>query len=123
LIAAAIVAITIAAAVTTPGAETNITDPVKNRITGTWSLFLGRRLTASDGTFLGIVSAPVELRYLEDFYRRIAPQADREAADERQRHRDAGDDRPAKPTASRAHSIQTRLRERGIATVPGSQTG
>jgi PAS domain S-box-containing protein len=60
-----------------PEADTIITNPVKNRVTGTWSLFLGRRLTAPDGTFLGIVSATVELSYLQDFYRMIASQADR----------------------------------------------
>jgi PAS domain S-box-containing protein len=60
-----------------PETETIITDPVKNRVTGTWSLFLGRRVTAPDGTFLGIVCATVELSYLEDFYRMIASQADR----------------------------------------------
>ncbi|HEY1796044.1 MAG TPA: ATP-binding protein [Stellaceae bacterium] len=60
-----------------PYAETIITDPVRNRVTGTWSLFLGRRIAAPGGRFLGIVSATVELRYLEDFYRMIASQADR----------------------------------------------
>src|SRR5581483_11655197 len=60
-----------------PQADTIVTDPIRNRVTGTWSLFLGRRLTGPDGRFLGVVSATVELSYLEDFYRMIASQADR----------------------------------------------
>jgi PAS domain S-box-containing protein len=60
-----------------PQAETVITDPIKSLATGTWSLFVGRRLAAADGRFLGIATATVELNYLADFYRTIASQADR----------------------------------------------
>jgi len=54
-----------------------ISDPVKNRITGTWTLFAGRRLTGADGRFLGAITITIELSYLEDFYKTIASQEDR----------------------------------------------
>ncbi|HEX3885760.1 MAG TPA: PAS-domain containing protein [Stellaceae bacterium] len=60
-----------------PAHDTVISEPIRNRVTGTWALFVGRRLTAPDGTFLGIVSATIQLSYLEDFYRMIASQKDR----------------------------------------------
>jgi PAS domain S-box-containing protein len=60
-----------------PQSDTIITDPSENRVSGTWSLFLGRRLAAPDGTFLGVVTATIELSYLRDFYRTIASQEDR----------------------------------------------
>ena len=60
-----------------PAHDTVISEPIRNRLTGTWTLFVGRRLSAPDGTFLGIVSATIQLSYLEDFYQKIALQKDR----------------------------------------------
>jgi PAS domain S-box-containing protein len=57
--------------------DTVISDPVKNRLTGTWTLLVGRRLTAPDGAFLGVVSSTIQLNYLEDFYKTIASHEDR----------------------------------------------
>jgi PAS domain S-box-containing protein len=57
--------------------DTVISDPVKNRVTGTWTLLVGRRLTAPDGAFLGVVSTTIQLSYLEDFYKTIASQLGR----------------------------------------------
>ena len=63
-----------------PDAGPVVTDPVKNRVTGTWTLFIMRRIDGPDGRFLGLVSGTVELSYLEDFYRRITQQGDRSVA-------------------------------------------
>jgi PAS domain S-box-containing protein len=60
-----------------PESDIVISDPVKNRITGTWTLLVGRRLTAPDGAFLGVVSSTIQLSYLEDFYKTIASQLGR----------------------------------------------
>jgi PAS domain-containing protein len=57
--------------------EVLISDPLRNRITGTWTVLVGRRLAASDGAFLGIVTGTIQLGYLEKFYRTIAAQDDR----------------------------------------------
>jgi PAS domain S-box-containing protein len=57
--------------------DTVISDPVRNRITGTWTLLVVHRLTGPDGAFLGMVSSTIELSYLEDFYKSIASQEDR----------------------------------------------
>src|ERR1700722_9154188 len=60
-----------------PESDTVISDPVKHHITDTWTLIIGRRITAPDGAFLGVVSSTIQLGYLEDFYKTIASQEDR----------------------------------------------
>ena len=42
--------------------------PVKNRITGTWTVYLARPVNTSAGTFLGVILAGVEIRYLQDIF-------------------------------------------------------
>ena len=51
-----------------PSLKTYVTEPVQNRATGTWTMYLGRRVTAPDGAFLGVILGAIELRYFEDFY-------------------------------------------------------
>lgn len=45
--------------------------PVENRATLEWTIFAGRRVSASDGTFLGIVLAAIAIRHFEDIYASI----------------------------------------------------
>jgi PAS domain S-box-containing protein len=52
-----------------PGAF--IGQPVVNRFTGAWTIMLARRVSAPDGTFLGIVAGVIEARYFVDFYKAI----------------------------------------------------
>ena len=49
-----------------------ISAPVQNRGTGTWTLYLARRVQAKDGRFIGLVLGAVELRYFEDLYRAVS---------------------------------------------------
>ena len=42
--------------------------PIKGRVTGKWTIFLSRRLSASDGRLLGVVAAAVIVDDLQDFY-------------------------------------------------------
>ena len=45
-----------------------ISVPVQNRVTGSWTIYLARRLDASDGTFIGLVLAGIETSYFEGFF-------------------------------------------------------
>ncbi len=45
-----------------------LSEPVLNRGTGTPTLYLARRLSAPDGTFLGLALGAIELGYFERFY-------------------------------------------------------
>jgi diguanylate cyclase (GGDEF)-like protein/PAS domain S-box-containing protein len=42
--------------------------PVRNRITGAWTLFLARKLKAPNGEFLGVILGATELSYFEKFF-------------------------------------------------------
>jgi diguanylate cyclase (GGDEF)-like protein len=52
--------------------DTNLTSfvsvPTHNRGTGTWTVFLARKVAASNGEFLGIVLGAVELSYFEGLF-------------------------------------------------------
>lgn len=48
-----------------------VSEPVQNRITGTWIIFLAHRVSGKKGEFLGIVLGAIEVQYFEDFYRAI----------------------------------------------------
>jgi diguanylate cyclase (GGDEF)-like protein len=56
---------------TSPDPHTFVSVPVKNRVTGTWTIYLARSVTTADGTFLGLVLAGVELRYFESIFNAI----------------------------------------------------
>jgi diguanylate cyclase (GGDEF)-like protein len=55
-----------------PNLKTYVTEPVQNRATGTWTIYLARRIAGPDGEFLGLVLGAIEPRYFEDFYRAIS---------------------------------------------------
>jgi PAS domain S-box-containing protein len=42
-----------------------LSEPVQNRGTGTWTIYLARKITSSDGRFLGLVLGAMRLRYFE----------------------------------------------------------
>jgi PAS domain S-box-containing protein len=46
--------------------------PVVNKVSGAWVIMLTRRISGSNGEFLGIVAGVAELRYFEDFYQAIS---------------------------------------------------
>jgi diguanylate cyclase (GGDEF)-like protein len=55
-----------------PNLKTYVTEPVQNRTTGTWTIYLARRVSGANGEFLGLILGAIELRYFEDFYRAIS---------------------------------------------------
>jgi diguanylate cyclase (GGDEF)-like protein len=48
-----------------------ISEPTKNRSTGTWMIYFARRINSSRGDFLGVVLGGVPIRYFEDIFRSI----------------------------------------------------
>ena len=45
--------------------------PVQNRGYGNWTIYFSKRIEASSGNFLGLISAAIELAYFEDLFARI----------------------------------------------------
>jgi diguanylate cyclase (GGDEF)-like protein/PAS domain S-box-containing protein len=50
------------------GLKSYVSAPVRNRGTGTWTIYLARKIAAPDGTFLGLILGAVELSYFEKFF-------------------------------------------------------
>ncbi len=59
------------ALVADPGLGAFIGQPVQNRGTGTWTIYMARAATAPDGTLAGIVLAAVQLTYFETLYKDV----------------------------------------------------
>ena len=51
-----------------PNLESYISMPVRNRATGTWNIYIARRLNDPDGAFLGLVLGAISLQYFENFF-------------------------------------------------------
>lgn len=49
-----------------------VSEPVRSRPEGTWTVYLARRLEDPDGRFLGVAQAAVRLRHFEDFYKSVS---------------------------------------------------
>jgi len=50
---------------------TILSEPVLNRTTGTWSIYLGQKFFAENGEPIGILNGAIERRYLEQFFGKI----------------------------------------------------
>ncbi|MFP5514056.1 MAG: response regulator [Alphaproteobacteria bacterium] len=57
-------------------AEPFISEPVQNRGTGTWTIYLARRISGPDGSFVGLVLGAIELSYFERLYKALQPDGD-----------------------------------------------
>jgi diguanylate cyclase (GGDEF)-like protein len=49
-----------------------VSEPIRNRGTGAWTIYLVRKVTAPDGEFLGVILGGMQLQNFEDFYKSIA---------------------------------------------------
>ncbi|HEY4254138.1 MAG TPA: EAL domain-containing protein [Roseomonas sp.] len=56
-----------------PALESYLAPPARNLQTGSWNIYLTRRLRSADGQFLGIVGVGLSLAHFETLLRRIAP--------------------------------------------------
>jgi signal transduction histidine kinase/CheY-like chemotaxis protein len=48
-----------------------VSQPVENRGSGTWTVYIARRVTGRSGNFVGLVLGAVNLQYFEDLYRTL----------------------------------------------------
>ncbi|WP_031335953.1 hybrid sensor histidine kinase/response regulator [Rhodopseudomonas sp. B29] len=51
-----------------PNLESYISIPVRNRGSGTWNIYLARRLNDPDGKFMGLLLGAISLQYFENFF-------------------------------------------------------
>ncbi|WKA29845.1 ATP-binding protein [Bradyrhizobium roseum] len=49
-----------------------VSQPVRNKLDGAWTLYLARRLSDKNGVFLGVAQAAVRLKHFEDFYASVS---------------------------------------------------
>jgi diguanylate cyclase (GGDEF)-like protein len=54
-----------------PTLKTYVSQPVQNRATGAWTIFLVHRIDGVNGELLGFISGAVSLKYFEDYYQAI----------------------------------------------------
>ena len=55
----------------TPTTDPYVTEPLRSRGTGTWTVYLARRVTSADGRFIGLVLGAIDLGYFDTFYRSL----------------------------------------------------
>lgn len=48
-----------------------ISAPVQNRATGTWTVYIVRRINSAEGRFVGMILGAVQIKYFADIYRSI----------------------------------------------------
>lgn len=61
---------------TDPKLQRFIGQPVRNRGDGAWTIYVARKISAPDGSFLGLVLGAVELGYFGRLYQQITPADD-----------------------------------------------
>jgi len=49
-----------------------VTEPVQNRVNGSWTIYVARRVTSRSGRFLGLLLGGLDLSYFRDFYQALA---------------------------------------------------
>src|SRR6478672_1723135 len=59
-----------------PGSTSILSEPVRNRATGSWVTNLVRKISASNGEFLGVLSASFELQFLQNYFNEISSDPD-----------------------------------------------
>jgi signal transduction histidine kinase len=55
-----------------PALRTFVSEPVRNRGTGTWTIYLARRLSNADDEFVGLVLGAMSLDFFESYYSSFA---------------------------------------------------
>jgi diguanylate cyclase (GGDEF)-like protein/PAS domain S-box-containing protein len=55
-----------------PSLTSFIGEPVLNRASGSWVMHLARKISGPNGEFLGLISAAIELQYLQNYFNEIS---------------------------------------------------
>jgi diguanylate cyclase (GGDEF)-like protein len=55
-----------------PKLQSFVSEPVRNRGTGTWTIYRAQKIVAPNGEFLGMILGAMELQYFETFFGKIA---------------------------------------------------
>jgi diguanylate cyclase (GGDEF)-like protein/PAS domain S-box-containing protein len=55
-----------------PGSTSFLSEPVRNRATGSWVTNIARKIEGPSGEFLGVISAALELQYLQNYFSEIS---------------------------------------------------
>ncbi len=53
---------------TDPDLETFVSKPVLNRGSGTWNIYIARRLNNPDGKFMGLILGAISVQFFENFF-------------------------------------------------------
>ncbi|MDB5602504.1 MAG: hypothetical protein JWN71_4548 [Xanthobacteraceae bacterium] len=53
-----------------------VSEPVRNRTTDTWTIYIARKVSGPDGEFIGLILGAMQLDYFEQFYRKIVAAPD-----------------------------------------------
>ena len=56
-----------------PGVTSFLGEPVRDYATGSWVIHLAHKISGPSGEFLGVISAAIELHYLQNYFRDISP--------------------------------------------------
>ena len=54
-----------------PNETSYISKPVQNRGTGSWTIYIARKITGPEGGFIGLVLGAIQLTYFEQLYRAV----------------------------------------------------
>jgi diguanylate cyclase (GGDEF)-like protein/PAS domain S-box-containing protein len=63
-----------------PALTSFLSEPVRNRATGSWVIHLARKISRPNGDFLGGISAAIELQYLQNYFKEISTEPDSSVA-------------------------------------------
>jgi signal transduction histidine kinase len=55
-----------------PDLKSYLSEPLQNRVTGGWTIFLAHRVNGANAEFLGLIIGAIEMRYFEDFYQAVS---------------------------------------------------
>jgi diguanylate cyclase (GGDEF)-like protein/PAS domain S-box-containing protein len=58
---------------TGPGMRSFLGEPVRDYATGSWVIHLAHKISGPNDEFLGVISAAIELHYLQNYFRDISP--------------------------------------------------
>jgi hypothetical protein len=53
-----------------------VSEPLRNRATGFWTVYIARRISAPNGDFLGILLGEINFSYFQKYFAEVAPQPD-----------------------------------------------